>query len=171
MRIWCSGSRQTSVRLTSRKSGDFRYTDSEYVIEEREVCIWWCDLGAYAAPLAEVVYISIRLFFPQHQIHNPAPAHMRRGGVAAVVEDVVVVAPGVLERVGQNGHRAEVAGVVHLVCDSKDRGSPPSRSESDFEKMPTENITEQIRLVSQFSLVKLRYWVGPLALQIRYSER
>ena len=51
--------------------------------------------------------------FAEHQIDHPAAANVRPRP-AAVVEDVVAVAPGVLERVGQDRHRGEVAGVVHL---------------------------------------------------------
>jgi hypothetical protein len=34
---------------------------------------------------------------------------------AAVVQDVGVLAPGVLKGVGKNGHRAELARFVHLL--------------------------------------------------------
>jgi hypothetical protein len=50
-----------------------------------------------------------RLFLPQHEVHDPAPAHVRRVGIAAVRKDVVVIAPGVLKRVGEDRHRAELA--------------------------------------------------------------
>ena len=39
------------------------------------------------------------LLLPEYQIDDPAPANVRGVGVAEVGEDVVAVAPGVLERV------------------------------------------------------------------------
>ena len=48
------------------------------------------------------------LFHPQHQIHHPAAADMR-AGAATVVEDVGVVAAGVLEGVGEDGEAVEGA--------------------------------------------------------------
>lgn len=50
----------------------------------------------------------------QHQIHDPAPADVGGVWVAAVVEDGRVVAPGVLQRVRQYRHRAEVAGLGRI---------------------------------------------------------
>ncbi|MDB5308835.1 MAG: hypothetical protein JWO38_3037 [Gemmataceae bacterium] len=50
---------------------------------------------------------------PQHQIHHPAPPDMRPVA-PAVGQDVGLVAPGVLEGVGQDRHRGEVPGLVHL---------------------------------------------------------
>src|SRR5262245_46228071 len=47
----------------------------------------------------------------KHQIHDPATADVRPRP-AAVVEDVVAVAPSVLECVGQNGHAVEGALLV-----------------------------------------------------------
>jgi hypothetical protein len=55
------------------------------------------------------------LLLAQHKVHNPTSADMRLLRVAAVVEDVVVVAPGVLKGVGQDRHRGKLAGVVHLL--------------------------------------------------------
>ena len=57
---------------------------------------------------------------PQHQIDHPAAANVRPRP-AAVVEDVGVVAPGVLQRVGQDRHRGEVAGLVHLPARARRR--------------------------------------------------
>ena len=51
---------------------------------------------------------QLRLLLPQHQIDNPAPSDVCGFG-PAVVEDVVIVAAGILEGVGQNRHRAEVS--------------------------------------------------------------
>ena len=54
------------------------------------------------------------LFFSEYQIHNPTPANVRPFP-AAVREDVVVVAARVLKCIGQDRHRGEVTGVVHLL--------------------------------------------------------
>ena len=50
----------------------------------------------------------------KHQIDNPTPAHVNLLRVAAVVQHIVVAAPGVLKRVTENRHRAEVTRVGHL---------------------------------------------------------
>ena len=63
-------------------------------------------------------------------IDNPAPADVRPGA-ATVGEDVLVVAPGVLQRVGQDGHGRVVAGVVHLSGDGDDGTGEPGRIEGD----------------------------------------
>ena len=46
------------------------------------------------------------------QVEDPAPADVKLRLVAAVGEDVGVLAAGVLQRVGQNGHRGEVFRLV-----------------------------------------------------------
>src|SRR5947209_3886742 len=65
---------------------------------------------------------------PEDEVDDPAPADVTGGGSggtrggfprpkarsAAMVEDLRVLAPGVLQRVGQDRHRGELAGVVHL---------------------------------------------------------
>src|SRR6187551_1642442 len=56
---------------------------------------------------------SPRSLFTQNEIHHPAPADVRRGRVAAVVQYVLVVAAGILERVREKRHRAEVPRLVH----------------------------------------------------------
>jgi hypothetical protein len=45
--------------------------------------------------------------FPQHQVERPAAADVRGGRVAQVGEQVVAVAPGVLERIGQDRQAVE----------------------------------------------------------------
>ena len=60
-----------------------------------------------AGPVA-AAGLALTLLLPQHQVHDPAPADVRPRP-AAVVEDVVVVAPRVLKGVGQDRHRGEVA--------------------------------------------------------------
>src|SRR5262245_37065826 len=63
----------------------------------------------------------------QHQVHDPAAADVRLLRIAAVVEDLLVVAPGVLQGVGQNRHRGEVARVVDALRYRHDRGGEPRR--------------------------------------------
>ena len=64
---------------------------------------------------------------PQDQIDDPAAADVDLLRVAAVVQDVVAVAPGVLERVGQDRHRREVPRLVHPAGDGHGRGRAPLR--------------------------------------------
>lgn len=54
------------------------------------------------------------LLLAEHQVHHPTSADVWPRS-AAVVEDIGVVAPGVLKGVRQDRHGAEVAGVVHLL--------------------------------------------------------
>jgi hypothetical protein len=54
------------------------------------------------------------LLLAEYQIYHPAAANVLLLRIAAVVENVVMVAARILDRVGQNGHRGEVAGIVHL---------------------------------------------------------
>ena len=54
---------------------------------------------------------------------------------AAVVEDLGAVAPGVLKRVGEDRHRAEVAGLVHLTGE----GEPLCRVRYEGEKVTGRN--------------------------------
>ena len=58
---------------------------------------------------------------PQDEIDYPAAADVRAGG-AAVVEDVRVAAPGVLQGIAEDRHQGEVAAVVHLLRQCDDRG-------------------------------------------------
>src|SRR5262245_25659531 len=57
--------------------------------------------------------LSSPLLLAQHEIDDPTPADMR-ASASAVAEDVFVVAPGILNRVCENGHRAEVTRLIHL---------------------------------------------------------
>jgi hypothetical protein len=50
----------------------------------------------------------------QDHVNHPAAANMRCVGIAAVIQNVVVVATRVLQRIGQNRHRPEVPALVHL---------------------------------------------------------
>jgi hypothetical protein len=57
----------------------------------------------------------IALRFPENQIDGPATANVRAGGVAAMVQNHVVVAAGVLKGIRENRHRAEVTGLVDVL--------------------------------------------------------
>jgi Phage integrase family len=76
---------------------------------------------------------GVILLFPQHQVHHPAPADVRPRP-AAVVEDVGVVAPGVLQRVRQDRHWGNTPTPVSLfrgqTFGKGDKGK--NREESDF---------------------------------------
>ena len=57
------------------------------------------------------------LLLRQHEIDNPTPANVGLINVAAVVEDVFAVAPGVLKGIRENGHRGEVTRFVQLLSE------------------------------------------------------
>jgi hypothetical protein len=88
--------------------------------------------------------------FPQHQIHNPTAANVRRVGVSAVVEDVLVFAPGVLKCVGENGHRTEVARLVHLPRErNRGVGAPRRRERDRAERIPEDVAQDRGLFTSQ----------------------
>src|SRR5262249_39783514 len=88
--------------------------------------------GAFRAgevrPLA--VVCSVMLLWPQHDIQSPAPANVC-AVATAVEEQLSVLAPGILERVGQDRHRAVVARLVDLASQRHNRPCPPLRGEGD----------------------------------------
>ncbi len=56
-------------------------------------------------------WFGLSLLLPQHQVHNPTAANVRSVG-SVVVQDLLVFAPGILEGVGQERNRGEVAALV-----------------------------------------------------------
>src|SRR5881227_2549094 len=96
--------------------------------------------GSGAAPGS-----ALRLLLADHQVYHPAPAAVR-AGTAAVVEDVGVVAPRVLERVGQDRHRAEVPGCVHLLRQGESRRGSQVRREDDRPERVADDVAEDHRL-------------------------
>src|SRR5439155_3798683 len=68
--------------------------------------------GARGPPSLRSVRPTLRK--TEQQIDDPAAADVRGVRVATVIQDVRVLGPGVLDRVGEDRHRAEVAGLVHL---------------------------------------------------------
>src|SRR5579883_462014 len=93
--------------------------------------------------------MRITLRFSQERINYPAAANML-AGETAVVEDVGIVAPGVLKCVGQNRHRGEVAGVVHLL-DKRDNGRcEPQRVKGDAAKWIADDVAQNRALCLLF---------------------
>ncbi len=68
--------------------------------------------------------ISEFLLLAQHEIHHPAAANVRTG-TAAVVEDVGVIAPGILKGVGEDRHPVECLFVVDPIGARNDGGREP----------------------------------------------
>src|SRR5262245_1944340 len=66
----------------------------------------------------------------QEQVDHPAPADVLPAA-PAVPQHVRVLAPGVLERVGQHRYRAEVPLVVHAPRQGDGGGAAPTRVEGD----------------------------------------
>jgi hypothetical protein len=67
-----------------------------------------------------------------------------------VVENVFVVAPGILEGVGEDGHAREVVVIVHLVCEGLDQVRTPFGKESDRAKRVSQHLPDKCRLPGVF---------------------
>jgi hypothetical protein len=80
--------------------------------------------------------------FTEHVIDDPAAADVDAVGVAAVVENDGVFAPGVLEGVGEDWHRGELARLVHLPGQLHDGGGTPVRVEGDGVEGVAEDVAE-----------------------------
>jgi hypothetical protein len=63
-----------------------------------------------------------------------------------VVQDVRVVATGILKSIGQNRHRREIARIVHLLGEGEDGGGEPGGIEADGAEGVAEDVTQQIHL-------------------------
>src|SRR5262249_37227239 len=79
----------------------------------------------------------------QDRIDDPAPAGMRLRG-AAVTEDLLVIAPSILQRVAEDRHRGEVAGVVNVLGETADCGREPLRIPFEREEGIGEELAEGI---------------------------
>ena len=66
---------------------------------------------AWVRPMVDRSNCPSRL--AKYEVHDPAPANVWTG-TATVSQHVLVVAPGVLERIRENGHRGELPHLVHL---------------------------------------------------------
>ena len=85
------------------------------------------------------------LRLPQHKINHPAAADVG-AGAATVVEDVGGVTAGILEGIGEDGHGAEIAGVVHLLRELNGGGGSPRGLEVGLVEGITKDAAECIRL-------------------------
>src|SRR5262249_32753653 len=68
---------------------------------------------------------------------------------AAMVEDVRVLATGILQRIRQNRHRREVAGFVHTLSQRENRGRAPRRIADHGPEWIAEDAPEQARLMAK----------------------
>jgi hypothetical protein len=78
----------------------------------------------------------------QYQIQCPTPAAML-AGFSKVVQDVVVVAPGVLKGIGKDGEAVEGFVGVDAVGENKDGRREPGGVECDRAEEVAEDVTEQ----------------------------
>src|SRR6516164_6646230 len=91
------------------------------------------------------------LLLPEEQIDHPAAAHML-ARLAAVGEDGVVVATGILQRIGEDGEVVEARLVVDCLGQLDDGCAlplppgllDPSRAEWVTEQVPKENDPERM---------------------------
>src|SRR5437660_4357321 len=82
----------------------------------------------------------------QHQINRPAASDVNLLRVAAVREDIVAVAAGVLQRVRQNRHRAELARLVHGAREGNRGIRAPLRGEGYGAERVPEDVAQEIAL-------------------------
>ncbi len=81
--------------------------------------------------------------FPQHQIDDPAPPHVRPRA-AAVAQDVLVVAPGVLQCIREDGHAIEGTVDVNRLREGDHGGRSPLGGERDWAERIAEDFSHQI---------------------------
>src|SRR5262245_57856781 len=80
------------------------------------------------APLRRLSVAAKRSLPVKHEVHNPAPTHMR--SLAAAVSDyLLLLTARVHEGIGKNRHALEGLVVVDGLCEANDVGSSPPRVE------------------------------------------
>src|SRR4051794_39286172 len=89
------------------------------------------EIGTILAPSRLTPIPGTRSGAPKYPIEHPAPADVDAVRAAAVRQHLLVVAPGVLERVREDRHRAELARLVHLSRQCSRRLGPPPGVELD----------------------------------------
>ncbi len=72
---------------------------------------------------------ALSLVLAKHQVHHSKAPDVRTGA-AAVTEQLLVLAPDVLERVGQDRHRGELPRHIHLTGQRQSRARSPSLGET-----------------------------------------
>ncbi len=99
---------------------------------------WWASkTRRYPA------FSQIALLFPQHEIDDPAAADVR-AITTAMIEDLRILAAGVLNRIGEDGHSVEGAVVVDSLRDADGGGGPPRGIESDGTEGVAENVANNV---------------------------
>ena len=71
-----------------------------------------------------IIPVRARSRLPEDGIDDPASAGVRLGRAAVVLHEWVI-APGVLERIAEDGHQAELALLVDVAGEVADRGREP----------------------------------------------
>src|SRR5205085_1485645 len=84
----------------------------------------------------------------QHQIDDPTAADVRGVRIAAVVKNGGVFAAGVLQGIGQDWHRGEVARVVNLLREGDDGGGAPLGGEGDGAEGAIEEVAQQLTVTT-----------------------
>src|SRR5438045_6937737 len=78
----------------------------------------------------------MQLRFAQHGVEYPAATDVRTFP-AAMIQDRVVVAAGILERIGEDRHTTELTRLVDLVRQRENRDGSPRRVEvNGLERIP-----------------------------------
>lgn len=91
----------------------------------------------------------------EHEVQYPASSGVRAWR-SQVAEDVLVVAPGLFEGVGENGQVIEGAFVEHLLSHRSDIGREPFLPRLRFdgaEKEGAEQVSQDVRLLHPYRAV------------------
>src|ERR1051325_416176 len=79
------------------------------------------------------------LLLPQKQIKRPTPRHMR-SRLSAMAQDFMIVAPGIVQGIGQFRHSVEGSVIVHRLGQLYHRGRQHREIEGDRAKRVTKDV-------------------------------
>jgi hypothetical protein len=85
---------------------------------------------------------NVRSLFAKYRIDHPAASNVR-ARPATVVVNGHFLTPGILEGVGEDGHRGEVAGVVHALSEQSGGGGAPGGLEGNGAEGVAEDVAEE----------------------------
>ena len=74
-------------------------------------------------------------------------------GAPTVLEKLFVRAPCILERIGQDRHRAEIARLVHLTRQREGSVGAPCRSKCDRAEWVAEDVAQELNPLCELSVI------------------